>query len=193
MEKGRLTAFSDGVIAIIITIMVLELKAPHEPSLQGLLKLVPVLLSYTISFVIVAIYWINHHHLLSTAEHVNGRILWANIHLLFWMSLIPWASAYAGENHGASLAVALYGGLSTACSGAFLLLRCAIFTKLRADSRGARFHQAAVRKNILSMSLMALSAPLAFVSVPLAVLVILFPPVMHFMPDRRLESPEEEK
>src|SRR5271165_5040328 len=109
MEKERLTAFSDGVIAIIITIMVLELKVPEGPGLDALAKVLPVFLSYVLSFVYVAIYWNNHHHLLYTVSRVDGLILWANLHLLFWLSLVPFATAWTGENHFAAVPTALYG------------------------------------------------------------------------------------
>lgn len=109
MQKNRLEAFSDGVVAILITIMVLELKAPHETSLEALIKLLPVFLSYILSFLYVGIYWNNHHHLLHSVNKVSGKTLWANLHWLFWLSLIPFASAWMGENNFAELTVGLYG------------------------------------------------------------------------------------
>src|SRR5258707_3335338 len=109
MTKGRLEAFSDGVIAIIITIMVLELRAPHDPSPAALLPLIPVLLSYLLSFIFLGIYWSNHHHLLHAVQHVSGRVLWANLHLLFWLSLVPFVTAWLGQNHFAPLPTAFYG------------------------------------------------------------------------------------
>src|SRR5262245_36106866 len=109
MTTSRLEAFSDGVIAIIITIMVLELRPPHEVTLASLRPLIPILLSYLLSFVFLGIYWNNHHHLLNVAERVNGQVLWANLHLLFWLSLIPFTTAWMGENHFAQWPVALYG------------------------------------------------------------------------------------
>src|SRR5215213_2028045 len=109
MPKGRLEAFSDGVIAIIITIMVLELKVPHEPSLEALGPLWPVFLSYVLSFIYVGIYWNNHHHMLHAVKHVSGSVLWANSHLLFWLSLTPFTTAWMGENHFAAIPVAIYG------------------------------------------------------------------------------------
>src|SRR3954447_25175156 len=109
MGKGRLEAFSDGVIAIIITIMVLELRPPHEASLAGLKPVIPVFLSYVLSFVYVGIYWNNHHHMLHASHRVNGRILWSNLHLLFWLSLIPFVTSWMGENHFTPVPVALYG------------------------------------------------------------------------------------
>lgn len=122
MHKGRLEAFSDGVLAIIITIMVLELKVPHGNNLSDLLSLKFVFLSYVISFIYIAIYWNNHHHLLQTIKNVNGRILWANIHLLFWLSLIPFVTAWSGENEFSSLPTALYGLVLLMASIAYYIL-----------------------------------------------------------------------
>src|ERR1700750_2346578 len=122
MGKGRLEAFSDGVIAIIITIMVLELKVPHGTELATLQPLVPVFLSYVLSFVYVGIYWNNHHHLLHATQHVEGGVLWANLHLLFWLSLIPFATAWMGENHFAPWPVALYGVVLLFAGAAYVLL-----------------------------------------------------------------------
>src|SRR6516225_2255893 len=120
MSKGRLEAFSDGVLAIIITIMVLELKAPREPDLAALAPLIPVFLSYMLSFVFVGIYWNNHHHLLQAARHVNGRILWANLHLLFWLSLIPFVTGWMDQTNFAAWPVAAYGAV-------LLLAGCAYY------------------------------------------------------------------
>jgi uncharacterized membrane protein len=122
MGKGRLEAFSDGVIAIIITIMVLELKVPHEVTLEALRPLLPTLFSYVLSFIYVGIYWNNHHHMLTTVKSVNGPILWANMHLLFWLSLIPFTSAWMGEHHFASAPVAVYGFVLLMCAVAYFIL-----------------------------------------------------------------------
>jgi uncharacterized membrane protein len=122
MGKGRIEAFSDGVIAIIITIMVLELKVPHGASLDALMPLAPVLLSYVLSFIYVGIYWNNHHHMLHAVSHVSGRVLWANLHLLFWLSLIPFVSGWMGENHFATLPVACYGFVLLMCGAAYSIL-----------------------------------------------------------------------
>src|SRR6266702_701016 len=123
MSKGRLEAFSDGVIAILITIMVLELKVPHGADVAALRPVIPVFLSYVLSFVFLGIYWNNHHHLLQAIKHVDGRVLWANLHLLFWLSLIPFATGWLGENHVAPLPTALY--------GVFLLMAAAAWTILQ--------------------------------------------------------------
>src|SRR3954471_9090070 len=126
MHKGRLEAFSDGVLAIIITIMVLELRAPREATLAGLRPLVPVVLSYVLSFIFVGIYWNNHHHLLHATERVSGGILWANLHLLFWLSLVPFATGWMGENHLAAAPTAAYGVPLLMAGVAYLLLQKAI-------------------------------------------------------------------
>lgn len=134
MHKGRLEAFSDGVIAIIITIMVLEIKVPHEVSFDALLKLFPVFLSYTISFLYVGIYWNNHHHLFQSVKKVDGRVLWANMSLLFCLSLIPFASGWMGENHFQSLTVVLYGIILFLCAMSYYLLTLSLLKNHSIDS-----------------------------------------------------------
>src|SRR5947208_5619466 len=128
MTKNRLEAFSDGVLAIIITIMVLELKVPHDVHLPALKPILPVFLSYILSFTYLGIYWNNHHHLLHTIKHVSGGILWANLHLLFWLSLFPFATAWIGENYVAPIPTALYGFVLLMAAVAWLLLQCAIIS-----------------------------------------------------------------
>lgn len=132
--KTRMEAFSDGVIAILITIMVLEMKAPHTSSLESLLELYPVALSYILSFIYIAIYWNNHHHMLHTSSSVNGLILWANLHLLFWLSLIPFATAWMGENHFATLPTQVYGVILFMAGFAYYLLSMAIISSQGPDS-----------------------------------------------------------
>jgi uncharacterized membrane protein len=134
MGKSRLEAFSDGVMAIIITIMVLELKVPHGETFESLLPLVPVFLSYVLSFVYVGIYWNNHHHMLHTVSRVSGAVLWANLHLLFWLSLFPFATGWMGENHFAALPSALYGAVLLMAAGAYWLLQQAIIATQGPDS-----------------------------------------------------------
>src|SRR5512143_1127215 len=134
MGKSRLEAFSDGVIAIIITIMVLELKVPHGESIDALVPLIPVYLSYVLSFIYVGIYWNNHHHMLHTSRQVTGPILWANLHLLFWLSLFPFATGWMGENHFAAAPTALYGVILLMASIAYLLLQQVIIASQGADS-----------------------------------------------------------
>ncbi|WP_228559353.1 MULTISPECIES: TMEM175 family protein [Myxococcus] len=138
MDKNRLEAFSDGVIAIIITIMVLELKVPHGSELADLQPLLPVFLSYVLSFIYIGTYWNNHHHLLHTISHVTGGLLWANLHLLFWLSLIPFTTGWMGENHFAPLALALYGFVLLMCAFAWWLLQ-ACMVAMQAGSRRWRW------------------------------------------------------
>jgi uncharacterized membrane protein len=134
MGKGRLEAFSDGVLAIIITIMVLELKIPHGDNLAALRPLIPVFLSYVLSFIYIGIYWNNHHHLWQAVRHVNGTILWANLHLLFWLSLIPFVTGWMGENHFAALPIALYGTVLLFSAIAYFILTVALIKHHGKDS-----------------------------------------------------------
>jgi uncharacterized membrane protein len=188
LGKNRLEGFSDGVIAIIITIMVLELKVPHDASPASLLPLLPVFLSYVLSFVVVAIIWVNHHHLLHTLGQVTGRILWLNNHLLFWLSLVPFITGYMGENHLAPLAVALY-GLVLFCSGvAFDLLRREIARHQTTDAALTSLHRRSNRTNAITASLYLASVPLAWVSVWLSVAIFLLVPIVYFMPGRTIEK-----
>jgi uncharacterized membrane protein len=191
MKSTRLEAFSDGVIAIIITIMVLELKAPHDPSLAGLAKVLPTLLSYVLSFTLVAIYWLNHHHLIHLAQQVDAKILWANMNLLFWLSLIPWVTAYLGENHATPLAVGLYGAVASAASAAFYLLRGSIARHHRADGKLCALHRRMGRKNLLALGIYVAAIPLAWVYVQLALVLIALPAIMYFLPDRQVEKLHE--
>ena len=188
MTKGRLEAFSDGVIAILITIMVLELKVPHGTDWEALRPLVPVFLSYVLSFIYVGIYWNNHHHMLHAADHVNGAILWANLHLLFWLSLFPFVTGWMGENHFASLPDgALRRG---AADGGHRLLhfaeRASSPTKVRA--RCWRRRLATIWKGKLSPLLYAAAIPLAFVNRWISTAIYVFVALMWLVPDRRIES-----
>jgi len=162
MSKARMEAFSDGVIAIIITIMVLELRAPHDASLHALRPLLPVFLSYVLSFTFVGIYWNNHHHLCHAARRVSGGILWANLHLLFWLSLIPFATAWMGENHAAPMPVAVYGGVLMCAGIAYFILVRALLAHHEGDSPLAR---AIGRdyKGKISVVAYLVAIPLAFV------------------------------
>jgi len=188
MKSTRLEAFSDGVIAIIITIMVLDLKSPLDPSLAGLAKALPGLLSYVLSFTIVAIYWLNHHHLIHLAQRVDGRILWANMNLLFWLSLIPWVTSYLGQSHATPLAVGLYGTAATACSIGFYVLRQAIACHHRDDAKLCAMHQRMGLKNLVAIGIYLAAIPLSWVFVPLALVLIATPAVMYFLPDRQVEK-----
>ena len=186
MEKNRLEAFSDGVIAIIITIMVLELKVPHAAELADLKELVPVFLSYVLSFIYVGIYWNNHHHMFHSTRKVTGGILWTNLHLLFWLSLFPFTTAWVGENHLAATPVAVYGFVLLMAALAYYLLQRAIIRQQGRDSLLA----AAVGKDWkgkLSPALYLAAIPLAFLSPWIASGLYVLVAVMWFIPDRRIE------
>ena len=186
MTKGRLEAFSDGVLAIIITIMVLELAVPHEAELAALIPLIPIFLSYVLSFVYVGIYWNNHHHLLHAARHVDGRVLWANLHLLFWLSLVPFASAWMGENNFAAWPVAIYGLVLLMAAIAYYILTRAL---IAVDESNAIL-KAAVGNDLkgkLSPVCYVLAIPLAFVSPWISCALYVMVAVVWLVPDRRIE------
>jgi uncharacterized membrane protein len=188
MGKGRLEAFSDGVIAIIITIMVLELKVPHGADLAALAPLIPVFLSYVLSFVYVGIYWNNHHHLLHASKQISGAALWANLHLLFWLSLIPFATGWMGENHWGPLPVALYGFILLMAGAAYYLLARVLVHQHGPDSDLAHALGRDV-KGMISVAAYSLAIALAFVHVALALTVYLMVAGMWLLPDRRIERP----
>lgn len=186
MSKGRMEAFSDGVIAVIITIMVLEMKSPHGTNLAALWPLVPVFLSYVLSFVYVGIYWNNHHHLLHAVQHVEGGILWANLHLLFWLSLIPFATAWMGENHFAPWPVALYGVVLLFAGAAFVFLTKRLIAHHGRDSKLA----ASIgndKKGKVSVAIYAAAIPLSFVLPWIACACYAFVAVIWLVPDPRIE------
>lgn len=187
MRTDRLEAFSDGVIAIIITIMVLEMRAPHGDNLAALQPLIPVFISYVLSFAYIGIYWNNHHHLFQAAEQVSGPILWANLHLLFWLSLTPFATAWMGENHFAAWPVALYGIMLLMCGVAYYILVLKLIQHHGDDSQlataiGNDF------KGKLSMAVYLIAVPLAFVNRWLALSLYVAVAIMWFVPDRRIED-----
>lgn len=186
MTKNRMEAFSDGVIAIIITIMVLELRAPHESSPNALIPLIPVLLSYVLSFVFLGIYWSNHHHLLHAVEHVNGGVLWANLHLLFWLSLVPFVTAWMGENYFAPWCAAFYGIVLLFASIAYFILTRALISVHGRDSILAR---AVGRdyKGQISTVIYLVAIPLALVKSWLACALYITVAIMWLVPDRRIE------
>lgn len=187
MGKTRLEAFSDGVIAILITIMVLEMKVPHGGTLEVLLPVWPVLLSYVLSFVYVGIYWNNHHHMLHTCRKVTGGILWANLHLLFWLSLIPFASGWVGENHFASAPAALYGFVLLMSSIAYFILQQQIIATQGEDS----ILKKAVGsdwKGKLSPLTYAVAIPLAFWFPLLSMALYVLMALIWLIPDRRIEK-----
>ncbi len=186
MPKNRLEGFSDGVIAIIITIMVLELRVPHDASPSALVPLVPVLLSYVLSFVFLGIYWSNHHHLLHAVQHVNGGVLWANLHLLFWLSLIPFATAWMGENRFAPWSVALYGTVLFFSAIAYYILTRALISLHDADSL---LRKAVGRdfKGVISAVICLVAIPLALVKWWAACALYVLVAIMWLVPDRRIE------
>jgi uncharacterized membrane protein len=188
MKATRLEAFSDGVIAIIITIMVLELKVPHEHTLAGLVAMWPAFFSYALSFLIVAIYWNNHHHLVHLARRVDPGVMWANMNLLFWLSLVPFTTAYLGENHATPLAVALYGADAALCAVAYYVLRHAIACHSHDDPKLTHLHECMLKKNRLAIGIYVLAVGAAFLSTWLALALILTPALMYFIPDREVEN-----
>jgi uncharacterized membrane protein len=187
MSKGRMEAFSDGVMAIIITIMVLGLTPPQEARWVALLPQIPVFLSYALSFVFIGIYWNNHHHLLQAIKHVDGRVLWANLHLLFWLSLIPFATAWMGENQFAAGPVALYGAILLCAAIAYFILTRALLAlhgrdSVLATALGRDF------KGKISVVIYAVAIPLAFVSPFCACALYVLVAIMWLVPDRRIEK-----
>ena len=186
MNKNRLEAFSDGVIAIIITIMVLELKVPHGQSIEALQPLLPVFLSYVLSFVYVGIYWSNHHHMLQTCERVTGPMLWANLHLLFWLSLFPFATGWMGENHFAAAPSAVYGVVLLMAALSYRVLQLSIIASQGSNS----LLQKAVGndwKGKASPLVYGLAAISAFWSPPLAQALYVLVALAWLVPDRRIE------
>jgi len=187
MGKTRLEAFSDGVLAIIITIMVLELKVPHATDLSALADLLPIFLSYVLSFIYIGIYWNNHHHLLHTISTVNGGLLWANLHLLFWLSLFPFATGWMGENHFAPVPSALYGLVLLMAAIAYWLLQRSIMRSQGQNSLLAR----AIGKDMkgkLSPIFYLLAIPSAFLSPWISELFYVLVALMWLVPDHRIEK-----
>jgi uncharacterized membrane protein len=186
VAKGRLEAFTDGVMAVIITVMVLELKAPHGADLAALAPLMPVFLTYVLSFVYLGIYWNNHHHMLHATDRINGAILWANLHLLFWLSLVPFTTAWMGENHFSSWPTAVYGIVMLCAAIAYYILQTTI---IRAQGAGSKLARAigGDRKGKLSPVLYAAAIPLAFVNEAIAEAVYIGVALIWLVPDRRIE------
>jgi uncharacterized membrane protein len=192
VSKGRLEAFSDGVIAIIITIMVLELRPPEEGAWAALGPLWPVFSSYALSFVFIGIYWNNHHHLLQACRHVTGSVLWANLHLLFWLSLTPFVTAWMGESHFAAVPIASYGIVMLAAAIAYTILLRALIAAHGADSPLAHA-VGGDSKGKLSLALYAVAIPLAFVSRAAAVAIFVGNALLWLVPDRRMERALEQR
>ena len=187
MTKGRLEAFSDGVIAILITIMVLELKVPHGADWAVLHPLWPVFTTYVLSYVYVGIYWNNHHHMLHATGRINGKILWANLHLLFWLSLVPFVTGWMGENHFAALPTSVYGVVMLAAAIAYKILQNQIVALEGPESKLARAVGRDV-KGMLSPMLYALAIPLAFVQRYVSLGLYVFVALVWLVPDRRIEA-----
>jgi uncharacterized membrane protein len=187
MSKGRLEAFSDGVIAIIITIMVLEMKVPHGTDVAALRPLLPVFMSYVLSYVYVGIYWTNHHHLLHAVDRVNGSILWWNLHLLFWLSQVPFVTGWMGENHFAALPTAIYGCVLLMAAIAYFFLVRAILAHHGPESRVAK---ALGRdfKGKVSVLFYVVAVPMAFVNRSVSGALYVLVAMIWFIPDRRIES-----
>jgi uncharacterized membrane protein len=187
MSKGRLEAFSDGVIAIIITIMVLELRTPHGSDLASLAPLWPKFASYAVSFAFLAIYWNNHHHMLQATRHVDGRILWANMHLLFWLSLFPFATAWTGESHFAPVPVATYGVVQLFAGCAYYILSRLLIRRHGEDSALARA-VGSDRKGRISMALYLTAVGVAFLAPWASCAIFVGVAIMWLVPDRRIEK-----
>lgn len=191
MKKGRLEAFSDGVLAIILTIMVLEMKAPEDTAFNALMPVLPVFLSYVLSFIYVAIYWINHHHLFQATSTISTGVLWANMHLLFWLSLIPFVTSWLGENHLEPIPVAFYGGVLFMSAVAFRLLERTLI--------GSHDSQAPIvrtldngRKEWVSIVVYLVSIPMAFVHIAISICCYVIMAAVWVIPAKRLEKAVEE-
>ncbi len=192
MSTARLEAFSDGVLAIIITIMVLELKIPHGQDLDALKPLLPVLFSYVLSFIYIGIYWNNHHHLMSVAEHVNGKVLWANIHLLFWLSLVPFASGWMGENEFALWPVILYGTLLMMAGIAYFILARTL-VKLHGENSILAKAIGRDQKGLMSLWIYAAGIVSCYVDSRIGLSLYALVAAIWLIPDRRIEKKIIEK
>ena len=186
MTKTRLEAFSDGVIAILITIMVLELRIPEGADWKAVQPVLPVFITYVLSFVILGIYWNNHHHLIHAADRMTGAILWANLHLLFWLSLIPFATGWMGRNNFAELPTAVYGGVLLLCGIAYTILERTIIAAQGPDSR-LKEAIGGDAKGLASLAMYAAAIPLAFTNRWLAYALYVAVALVWFIPDRRIE------
>jgi len=189
MTTSRLEAFSDGVIAIIVTIMVLELHSPAQPTWRALIKVAPTFISYGLSFLVVAIMWVNHHHLIHAVREVTARLLWSNLNLLFWMSLVPFVTEFVGKNYHEPMAVALYGLDLALCGCSFYILRTELVRQEGADGNLRDYHDSIQRKNAFSAGLYFLSAPLAYVSVYASSFIFALIPALYFLPEKKLAGP----
>lgn len=188
MGKSRLEAFSDGVIAIIITIMVLELKVPEGSDWNALKTLTPIFLSYVLSFIFIGIYWNNHHHLLQVVKTISAGIMWANLNLLFWLSLVPFATAWIGENHFAKFPVAMYAVLLDLCGVAFTILQIMIERCHKNDTRLIEIMQRQKGKGIASLVLYTAAIPLAFINTLISGILFITVAIIWFIPDKKIEK-----
>ena len=188
MRKSRLEAFSDGVIAIIITIMVLEIKTPHDTSWNALLEQLPVFFSYLLSFVYIGIYWGNHHHLIGAVDHVNASIIWSNINLLFWLSLIPFATGWMGENHFAQNTVVFYTILLEVCGISFTILQTCVERVTRNNPKLAQAFYQVKRKGIFSIIFYTMAIILAYVNTFFSAILICLVAVLWLIPDKSIEN-----
>jgi uncharacterized membrane protein len=186
MSTTRVEAFSDGVIAIIVTVMVLQLTHPAEPTLASLLKQAPIFLSYGLSFLVVAIMWVNHHHLIHSVREVSARLLWSNLNLLFWMSLIPFVTDFLGRNPRVPFPVSLYGFDLAMCGFAFWLLRVELVRQHRHDMEMSEYHSRVQLKNLFSGFLYLSAGALAHVSIYISYFVYVLIPAIYFLPERKL-------
>lgn len=187
MNKTRLEAFSDGVLAIIITIMILEIKVPQLATFGALQPLIPVLLSYVLSFVFIGIYWNNHHHLFQASKTISGGVMWANMHLLFWLSLIPFATSWMGEQQFAAVPMSVYGFILFMCAIAYSLLQNKL---IQLHGKESLLHQAVNddKKGKLSLTFYILAIPLAFVSTWISGILFIAVALIWIIPDKRIES-----
>jgi len=185
-------AFSDGVIAVIITIMVLELHVPHDPTLIALRSVLPSLIVYAFSFLVVAVFWVNHHHLVQTAPRATARLLWTNNNLLFWMSLVPFVTAYLGQNIYLPLAVGLYGAVLGMGAVAFVLMQMAIESQYKGEHDWLRYYSRLNAKGVLGVALYASGAACASFNIWVSYAIYIVMPVIYFVPDKRLEEMRED-
>ena len=192
MRKTRLEAFSDGVIAIIITIMVLELKIPEGTSSADLQPLIPIFLTYTLSFVYIAIYWVNHHHLLHVVKRISAGIMWANINLLFWLSLVPFATGWMGKNHFEPLPVTIYAALMVLCGIAYTILQQTIAVCHKDDTELKAFMQSQSHKGIISLVAYVTAIPLAYINTIFSGVIFIFVAVLWLIPDKKSEQIEND-
>jgi uncharacterized membrane protein len=193
MTKTRLEAFSDGVIAIIITIMVLELKTPHGTDWHAIKPLLPVFISYVLSFIIIGIYWGNHHHLLHTVSHANSKMIWANLHLLFWLSLIPFGTAWMGENNFSTVPVAVYAGILDMCGFAYFFLLRAIQKSHPHNKELLIPLQKQSQKGTISNIVYTLAIPAAFIHPLISGIMFMLVAIYWWIPDRNIERSLEKE